>query len=300
MRSRLFLFLFLCASLSALSGCQQSGQMQANRVSAEAKTYELSGKVISVDKAKKKAKIEHEEIKGYMPGMTMDFPIKQDWVLDELKPGNHIGAKLVVDKNGDYWLEEIGIVSNLQSMEGVEEQPTEAPSNKIGAEVPDFKLTNQDGKRFGFKDYRGKNLVVTFIFTRCPDADMCPRMSIQFSDLEKQLRGTPLAENTRLLSVSFDPEYDKPEILRNYAAGYFGKDVKPDFTIWQLATGTKEEVNQVKEFFGVVATSEGAESRIIHNLRTIVIGADGKIKKIYAGNNWKTSDILRDLQTSAT
>ena len=284
-------FLLLHSFLSALliAACQRAEQ---KAVSPEAKRYEISGKVVSVDKQNRKARIEHDEIKGYMPAMTMDFPIKQDWVVRELKPNDKIAAEMVVDRDG-YWLEEVKIMAVGRDESSNE---TSSPEKLVGVEVPDFKLTNQERKRFGFHDYRGKNLVLTFIFTRCPDANMCPLMSINFSDLEKELRKSPeLATNTRLLSISFDPEYDTPEVLKKYAIGYQGKDVKPNFDIWNLATGSPKEVKDVESFFGASST-KADDQRIVHNLRTVIIDKNGKIAKVYAGNNWKVADILSDLQ----
>jgi protein SCO1/2 len=294
MNFRFFVLLFALFSVLTFSGCQRTEQKTA--ASADAKRYDLTGKVVSVDQAKRKAKIEHDEIKGYMPAMTMDFQIKQDWVLRELKPGHQVGAELVVDKD-DYWLENVTISAAPQALSNVSGVATEAPSDKIGQEVPDFKLTNQDGKPISFDQFRGKNLAVTFIFTRCPDANMCPLMSINFSDMAKELEKSPeLAANTRLLSITFDPAYDTPETLKKYGSAYFGKDAKPNFEIWQLATGSEKEITDVMKFFGVQKMNDEGQ-RIVHNLRTVVISPEGKIYKMYAGNDWKTADILKDLQT---
>lgn len=295
---RKFITAFVClwafAALFVSSACQRAA---SKTVDADAKRYELNGKVISVDKAAHKAKIEHDDIKDYMPAMTMDFPIKEDWVVRELEPNDKIAADLTVTKDAKFYLENIKIVKALRDANGNIAPLTEAGANLIGVEVPDFKLTNQNGKRFGLHDYRGKTLVITFIFTRCPDPDMCPLMSINFSDLEKQLRNSPeLATNTRLLSVSFDPEYDTPEVLRKYAAAYQGHDSKPNFDVWNLGTGSLQEVKDVEGFFGA-NSFKADDGRLVHNLRTIIVAPDGKIAKVYAGNGWKPADILRDLQT---
>lgn len=293
---RAFIFLTALATfLGGVAGCQQASSKTAD---ADAKRYELNGKVISVDKPARKAKIEHDEIKGYMPAMTMDFSIKEVWVVRELEPGDKIAADLVVNKDADYYLENVKIMKAPRDASGNVAPEVSTGANLIGVEVPDFKLINQNGKRFGLGDYQGKNLVVTFIFTRCPDADMCPLMSINFSDLEKELRKSPeLTANTRLLSISFDPEYDSPEVLRKYAAAYQGKDVKPNFDVWQLATGTSQEVKDVEGFLGA-NSFKGEDNRLVHNLRTVIINPEGKIAKVYPGNKWKAADILRDLKTT--
>lgn len=296
---RKFLYSFVsfaafAAIISASSACQRAASKTAE---TEGQRYELTGKVISVDKQARKAKIEHDEIKGYMLAMTMNFAIKDDWVVRELEPNDKIAADLVVTKEADYYLENVKIVKAPRDANGNVSDVPEAGANLIGVEVPDFKLTNQNGKRFGLHDYRGKTLVITFIFTRCPDANMCPLMSINFSDLEKELRQSPeLAAKTRLLSISFDPEYDTPEVLRKYAAAYQGKDFKTSFEVWNLATGSPQEVKDVEGFLG--ANSFKAEdNRLVHNLRTVIVAPDGRIVKVYPGSGWKPADILRDLQT---
>ena len=289
---RVFLLIVLF-SLFLYSACQRA--QTKTEVPADAKRYELTGKIISVDKKAGKATVQHEEIKGYMAAMEMKFSFRQDWVVRELEPGDQINAQLIVESDSTYYLDEVGIMKAPRDENGNIVQPISSGSEKIGAAVPDFKLVNQDNKKISFKDFSGKTLVATFIYTRCPLPDQCPLMSINLSDLEKQIRAdASLRDNTKLLSITFDPANDTPEALRKYGAAYFGKDTKPSFDIWQLATGDESEIKAVADFFGMQMTPDG--SQIIHNLRTIIITPDGKIAKIYAGNEWRPADVLRDLQ----
>lgn len=290
---RTFFLTFIILSIWAFSACQRAEQKSA--ASAEAKKYELSGKVVSVDAANKKAKIDHEEVKGYMPAMEMNFPFKQDWVLREIKPGNKISGDLVVEPNGDYYLENVVISASPLDNVDVKEPVREAPSDKIGKEIVNFKLKNQDGKLITPADFRGKTLILTFIFTSCPDPEYCPLMSLNMSDLEKMIRqNAELKDRVRLLSISFDPKVDTPEVLRKYAAGYLGNPEKPNFDIWQLATGTDAEVQEVAGFFNLNTIKEG--ERIAHNLRTAIVTPDGKVAKVYAGNDWRPGDVLKEIQ----
>src|SRR6187549_1713736 len=218
-----------------LSACKSSNQA-ANGASGTAKRYPFKGKVVAVDKDKKKATIDHDAIEGYMAAMTMDFPIHADWLWDDLRPGSDIRAELVVDNTAQdpYWLENIGIVAAPDP----NRTPPPARENvaQVGKEAPDFTLTNQDGKKITLKDFRGHALAVTFIYSRCPLPDYCIRMSTNFSDLANQLSMEPeLKDKIRLLTISFDPENDTPAKLRSYGLGYLGAGAKPDFTIWQLA-----------------------------------------------------------------
>ncbi len=233
---------------------------------------------MSVDKANKKATVAHDEIPGFMEGMTMPFPIKDDWVWEDLSPGADIRADLVVDKDG-YWLEKLAI-SALPNPNQTP-LPVREDVAQIGNQVPDFTLTNQDGKRISMKDYRGKATAITFIYSRCPLPDYCILMSKNFSDLANQLNdNADLKDKIRLLSVSFDPATDTPAKLKEYGRGYLGKDSKTDFTVWQLATGTDKEIKSVADFFGLrYETDQTDKTQFNHSLRTIVVTPDGKVQK---------------------
>lgn len=292
---RIYLFLFLLVLF--ISGCQKTATQPAP---GEQKRYDLKGKVISVDREKKRAKVDHEEIPGFMPAMEMDFPIYEDWVWEELSPGSEIRAKLVVDNTAEepYWLEQIGIVAAAKP--GQPAPPVDDRFSQIGAEIPDFELTNQDGKRISLNDFRGRALAITFIYSECPLADYCIKMSTLFSDTALRIMNEPEAvDKFRLLSISFDPERDTPAKLRSYGLGYLGKGAKPDFTVWQLAVGSDKEVRAVADFFGLrYEVDEKDKTQFNHSLRTAVISPDGKVTKIFAGNEWTANELIREMKAS--
>lgn len=277
------------------TACGNNSSNSSSSVSA--KRYPLKGKIVSVDKAAKKAKIDHETVEGYMPAMTMDFPIRADWVWDELTPGSEIRAELVVDNTADepYWLENIGIVAVLKP--GQEPPPMDDRFAQIGKEAPDFKLTNQDGKEISLKDFRGKALAITFIYARCPLPDYCIRMSTNFSDLAIQLNSNAeLKDKIRLLSISFDPEHDTPAKLKSYGLGYMGKGAT-DLGVWQLVVGDDKQVRSIADFFGLrYELDQNDKTQINHSLRTAVISPDGKVTKIFAGNEWTPVMLQRELE----
>ncbi|HMV52000.1 MAG TPA: SCO family protein [Blastocatellia bacterium] len=280
-----FLSLFVCLSLSA---CKNSPP----KASDGAKRFEVKGKVVSADKGEHKVTIQHEEIKGYMDAMTMPFTLLDDWVYSELKPGAQIQATLVVDQ-GRTWLEN-PVVTNVADpnlVGKVEETGTE-PSP--GAVVPNFALINQDGKKISFDKYRNQALVVTFIYTRCPLPDYCPLMSQNFQQIQQQVQQNPaLKDKTHLLSITVDPDFDKPKVLRDYGTRYLASN-KPDaFKNWEFATGSAEEVKQVAQFFGLNYWPE--KDQIIHSLRTAIVTPDGKVAKVYRGNEWKPEEVMQDL-----
>jgi protein SCO1 len=289
-------YFFIALLLPFFVGCQPAENISN---SSTAKRYPFVGKIVSVDKNAKKAKIDHQEIPGYMSAMTMDFPIHEDWVWNDLTPGSEIHAELVVDNaaKDPYWLENIGIVAAADPSKPV---PTDDRFAQIGKPVPDFSLTNQDGKKFSIKDYRGKALAITFIYARCPLPDYCIRMSKNFSDLAMALnKDVELKDKIRLLSISFDPENDTPEKLRSYGIGYMGNPNPPDFTVWQLAVGTDAEVRKIGDFFGLdYRIDENNKTQINHNLRTAVISPEGNVTKMFAGNEWTPAQLLNELKAS--
>ncbi len=287
-----YLLLILFSAL-LFTACQK---VETQTASTDAKRYKLKGKIVAVDKAKKKATVAHEEIPGYMAAMTMDFPIREDWVWEDLTKDAEIFAELVVDADG-YWLEKIGIVAAPNPNQTP--LPVREDVAQIGNLVPNFTLVNQDGKRINMKDYQGKALAITFIYSRCPLPEYCILMSKHFSDLANQLNDSELKDKIRLLSVSFDPQTDTPAKLKEYGQGYLGKDSKADFTVWQLATGTDKEIKTVADFFGLRYEVDAQDkTQFAHSLRTIVITPDGKVQRVFSGNEWTPNDLLRELQAT--
>lgn len=293
-----FLILFLLSVL-LFTACQKAEEKPV--ASADAKRYPLKGKVVSVDRAKKKAEIDHEEVPGFMPKMTMSFPVHADWVWDELTPGSEIRAELVVDEAAKepYWLENIGIVAAPNPNQPA--PPVNENFAQIGRNAPDFTLTNQDGKKISLADFKGKATAITFIYSECPLPEYCILMSKHFSDLANQISANEnLKDKIRLLSISFDPARDTPEKLRQYGIGYLGKDSKAaDFKVWQLAVGADAEVRKLADAFGLrYEVDANDKTQFNHSLRTIVIAPDGKITKILPRNEWTNAELLSELEAT--
>lgn len=277
------------------TACQKTEIQPA--ASADARRFPFKGKVVSVDKARKTASIAHDAVPNYMEAMTMDFPVRDIDILNTMTKDAEIKAELVVDK-GDYWLENIVLTTAANPNQS--NPPIDDRFAQIGKEIPDFSLTNQDGKRISTNDFRSKALAITFIYSRCPLPNYCILMSKNFSDLALQLQNNPeMKDKIRLLSISFDPATDTPETLKKYGLGYLGKEAKADFTIWQLATGKDEEVRKIADFFGLrYEVDANDKTQINHSLRTIVVAPDGKVKKVFSGSDWTTDELLKELQAS--
>ena len=254
--------------------------------------YQVRGKVVYVDKRGGMVTLAHEAIQGYMGAMTMGFVLKDQWAFDVLKPGQSVQATLVVEGD-NAWLE--GIVISEDAKPGATASlPPNAPQPPApGTEVPDFRLINQDGKPIHLHQYRGKALLLTFIYTRCPIPGYCPLMSRNFAKILDGLRNdSSLASSAHLLSISIDPDYDKPAVVRTYAREYTSKSMP--FERWEFATGSPEQVRKVANFFGLSYWDE--RGQIVHSLVTVLIGADGKVRKVYRGNQWQPSEVLSDLR----
>lgn len=279
-----------------LLGIVATGSGCRARRSANEKRYPLKGKVVEVDTNDRTVTIAHEDIVGYMPSMTMPFRVKNDADLQMLKPGDDVTGTLVVD-DLQSWVEIISIVEGGPTVSQNVDVPGEP---KPGTDVPDFGLVNQDGRRIHLAQYRGKALALTFVYTRCLQPDQCTLMSNNFAAIDQELQKQPeLYQKTHLLTISFDPDYDTPKVLRSYGASHTGRYSDETFQHWEFATGTKDEVKGIAQFFGLryyLDTASGDE-QVIHSMRTAVIGPDGKVVKLYRGNEWKPAEIVGDLRT---
>ncbi|OLD24955.1 MAG: hypothetical protein AUJ04_08455 [Acidobacteria bacterium 13_1_40CM_3_55_6] len=285
--SRLIIVLLLSCFIVLVAGCRP-------RPSANEKRYPINGKVIAINKTDRTATIEHKDIVGYMPAMTMPFKIKNDADLEMMKPGDQVTGSLVVNDTSS-WVEIATIAEGTAPLSPTAVIPGEP---KPGDEVPDFGLTNQDGKRIHLAQYRGKTLALTFVYTRCPQPDQCTLMSTNFAAVDKELQKEPdVYAKTHLLTISFDPDYDTPKVLRSYGASHTGRYSDETFQHWEFATGTKDEVKGVAQFFGLryFQDTESGDEQVIHSLRTAVIAPDGKLVKLYRGNEWKPDEIVNDL-----
>ncbi len=268
------------------------------RRNANEKRYDLKGKVVAVNKSERTATIAHEDIKGYMPAMTMPFKIKSDVDLEMLKAGDQVTGTLVVDDVSS-WVEVTATVEGPV----VDSPNVDVPGEpKPGTDVPDFGLVNQDGKRIHLAQYRGRALALTFIYTRCPMPDQCTLMSNNFAAIDLELQKQPdVYAKTHLLTISFDPEYDSPKVLRSYGASHSGRYTDETFQHWEFATGSPDEVKGIAQFFGLryFHDTESGQDQVIHSLRTVLIGPDGKLFKLYRGNEWKPAEIVNDLRSLA-
>lgn len=278
---RLFFSLVMLMFCLVLQACLKAGVTPEKR-------YELKGKVVNVDKKGRLVSLAHEAITDYMEAMTMPFRLRDETALDIMQEGDKVTATLVVTDSRS-WLEDLVITQERVDESNPSAKPFEP---KAGDEIPDFSLINQDGKPIRFHQYKGRALLLTFIYTRCPLPDYCPLMTDNFAQINKALQdNATLYQKTHLLSISIDPEYDQPAVLRAYGLRY---NEQKDFAHWELAAGKPEEVKRVAQHFGLAYQT--AEDQIVHNLQTALIAPDGTFVKIYRGNDWNPAEIISDIE----
>ena len=224
----------------------------------------------------------------------MPFTVHSESDLQILAPDDEITATLVVDGSHS-WLENLIIARQSAN-------PSAMPAvviAKEGDEVPNFTLRNQDDREIHIRNYRGKALLLTFIYTRCPVPDYCTLMSDNFAQIDRELGKDPeIYAKTHLLSISIDPEYDTPKVLRSYGAAHTERYQNETFAHWEFASGTKEQVKEIAQYFGLTYFPE--KDQIIHALRTVIVKPDGKIAKVYSGNEWKPEEVLVEMKKAAT
>jgi len=250
------------------------------------KRFHVRGEVRGVDSAAKSIRIKHEEIPDYMAAMTMPFEVRDTTLLRGLKVGDEIGFELVVTKD-DSWIASIQRLAEAQQT-AVADNGQETQHLQVGERVPDFTLTNQNGRAVHLTDFRGKAVLLTFVYTRCPLPYCCPLMSKNFASLQERLQKA-IPGKFQLLSVSIDPEFDRPEVLKDYSARYAAED-----STWTFGTGTVEQTDAVGALFGLV--QERAGGLIKHDLRTALIGPDGKLIHIWKSNVWTPYEVQRRVE----
>jgi protein SCO1/2 len=249
-----------------------------------AKRYRVEGLVIQVDPAERTILVSHRPIEHYMPPMTMPFHVTAREDLTKLTPGTRLNFDLRVGKHESVAYNLKPRVTRLEGTDG-KEIPVARPANKLtlGAEIPDFTLTDQSGRLTQLSQFRGRVVAIDFIYTRCPLPDVCPRLSANFAYLAKRLHGRDIT----LLSITIDPTWDRPEVLTEYAHRW-----QADGDTWRFLTGSVEQIGTVAGLFGLIYWPE--EGSITHTVATAIISRDGKLSALIEGSSYRP-DQLRDL-----
>jgi len=284
------------------------GSRPASGQVTEVKEFRLIGEVKKIERETREVTIRHQAIPGFMAAMTMPFRIDDQAILDDLRPGDQVEGRLRVEREKgqtkDYALLDLRVVKPALAGPLVLDLSGQAPQLRPrprrlepGDPVVDFTMTGQDGKGFKLSDLRGYVVVITFIYTRCPLPDFCPYMDRKFSDLAQSIGAFPRrTEKIRLLSVSFDPDHDTPEILRKHAQIRGGTP-----PLWTFAVASHDELARISGPLGLVYGP--GKDEIIHNLCTAVIDQNGKLARLEVGtqrNKWSSADLLKTVYSLIT
>lgn len=283
--------LAVCAA-AGFCGCERPAQTDAG-----AKHYETRGVVRGFAPDRSSIDIEHENIPGFMPSMTMPFSPRNKKEIVDLKIGDSISFRMTVTEK-DFWIDNLRKMSREDVHVGEPKQtPTvsaqSSPRLREGDEMPSFSLTDQNGKGISLETFRGRPFVVTFVFTRCPIPNFCPRMSNNFGELQSAIKnGRGKLAQTRLLSITLDPEFDTPQVLKEY-----GAHLNCDPSVWLFATGDEKEIEALTRAFSVYRQTEGGT--ISHGLATALINENAKIEKIWRGNTWSPDEVIKEVNQHA-
>ena len=279
-----------CAAVFVIGGL-----LACTRPAEQQRTYPIRGQILSIGETRQDGRrelsVKHEDIPGFMPAMSMAYFVKTPSLLDGLAPGDLFSATLVLN-GSDIHLEAVkktghaGLPPDARPVRAMEVMDP-------GEVVPDDELQDQDGRTRKLSDWRGRALAVTFVYTRCPLPDFCPLMDRRFADIQRAIAGdAALRDRAHLVSISFDPARDTQDVIRAHARARGA-----DPATWSYLTGTKAAIDAVTSRFGVSTIDEKDTAQTItHNLRTAIVDTQGRLVKVYSGNEWTVDDILTDLR----
>jgi protein SCO1/2 len=251
--------------------------------------FEIVGQIQAIAPERSEVTIKHQDIKGFMPGMTMAFKTEKS-AIEGKKPGDLVSGTLVVGEV-DVHISKLAVTGHRDLDPNTVLPVDSSAIIQPGDMVKDATLLDQDGKTRRFSDWRGHRLALTFVYTRCPLPEFCPLMNQNFRTVQKALAADPALADVHLLTMSLDPAYDTPQVLKPFAAGA-GADPKR----WTFLTGEPAAAAAFMAQFGIlVERDSSSDVQITHNLRTAVIGANGTLTDIHTGNRWTPDELVADL-----
>jgi protein SCO1/2 len=261
-----------------------------NETETDARVFAAKGVIQEIQPDDKTVAIKHGAISNYMDAMTMPFKVKNENELAGLQPGDEVSFQLHVTATAS-WVDQfrkIGIVSPPQNAV----TPPTPPVSGARA-LLDYKFTNELGQAVSLNDFRGQALGITFFYTRCPLPDFCPRLSKNFQEATQKLEAMADAPtNWHFLSVSFDTEFDTPEMLRAYGEAY-----AYDPAHWSFLTGPADKIAALARGSGV--SYEFADGTFNHNFRTLIIDANGHLQMVFPTGGDLSDQIVAQILKAA-
>lgn len=285
------ILVFLVTACSPPGGRSAASAKTSNRPegpTSSLQSFETRGIVREFRPGRQSAFIEHEAIPGFMEAMTMMFSVNDTNEFAGIAAGDEITFRMIVTED-DHWIENVRPTGEHFENMGLgkpSERYDAPPQLEPGDLVPDVTLTNQVSQTVHLHDYVGQAFAFTFFYTRCPVPDFCPRMSKNFSEVQKIMQAKQgIGENWHLFSISFDPKYDTPANLSIYA-----KVWSYDPRHWSFLTGDRKEIGKLGDPFGLNFRTQ-QDQTIEHNLRTVVVGTDLRVRRIITGNTWAPAEV---------
>jgi protein SCO1/2 len=254
----------------------------------------LEGQALAVRPGAGEVVIKHGDIPGLMPAMIMPFKVRDRAALGRVTAGDFVTATVVV-AGTDSWLEQLAPTGRHAPVpEGVALPHVVERPLTPGDAVPAVTLEDQNGAPFSPADLKGAAWAVTFIYTRCPLPTFCPTIDRKFVAVQRLLTADPALSNAKLVSVTMDPDYDRPSILRAHA-----QRLGADPGRWRFVTGDKDTVDRFGERFGLmVVRGSGAPEEFVHSLRTAVIDPEGRLVRRFDDTSWEAEELVAALRTA--
>ncbi len=282
--------------LLGAAGCGRSGSGATAAAPAE-KRYPLTGEVVRVDAARRVLVVQHDEIKDFMPAMTMEFSVSAGDAT-AARPGQRIRAELIPGEKGGAWRLERIWPDNQADAAAVAAQAAalrqdtlirgQSAYREVGEKLPDFALYDQEGRVVQSARFHGKQIMLNFIFSRCPVATMCPASTQKMMGTQKLARESGV-KNIEFVSITLDPAYDTPAVLKEYAA------VRGiDTSNFAFLTGPESAINDLLTQFGVIAEFDGGLLK--HTLATLLIDENGRIIHRADGSAWVPADFVAKMR----
>lgn len=265
--------------------------------SAASREYAVTGVLVTVDRDHKTFTASCESVPGLMPAMTMPFSVREAGELAGLAPGMTVDFTLRVGDRESH-AERVRVrrfetpgrdptaAKRLQLMDRIAASSSGIRPLAVGDAVPEFALIDQARRRTALSQFSGTVVAINFVYTSCVLPDYCLRLANNFSAIQKRFRAQ-LGRDLVLLTVTFDPAHDTPEVLTAYARRW---DADP--AVWRFLTGAPADVRRVCRLFGVDAFVN--EGFLDHSLHTAIIGRDGRLAANVEGNQF-TPEQLGDL-----
>ncbi len=299
LKLRLPLLLTACALVAWLPACKPGKTPASAPAEPVEKHYPLTGQILKIDAAQTTLLVQHDKIPGFMPAMTMEFTVS-DGDLANAKEGQRIRADLVMDAQDNARLEKIWPVdpvaeSAVQAAAGALRQDTairgKSAYREVGENLPDFALYDQDGRVVTAARFRGKQVMLNFIFSRCPVATMCPAATANMTTTQRKAHEAGIA-NIEFVSITLDPDYDTPGVLKEYA-----RVRGIDTYNFSFLTGPEGAIKDLLTQFGIIAAFDG--SILKHTLATLLINEQGKIIWRADGSQWFPDDFVSKMRKEA-